>query len=63
MLPGDITVEYVPAPSVFQRRPVAHTCGRVLKIPTGESGYQSYHELRSEFLSILSSGYMEMDIV
>ena len=32
------------------RRPIAHTCGPLLKIP---DGYQSYNELSEEFINIL----------
>lgn len=44
----------------FTRRPIAHTCGPVLELP---STYQSYPELRSDFDNILSSREcMEMTI-
>ncbi len=43
------------------RRPVAHTCGPVLELP---STYSSYQELRSEMESTLSSTHaLVMDIV
>lgn len=42
------------------RRPVAHTCGPCLELPTT---YQSFAELREEFSSILSLSTWEMDIV
>ena len=42
------------------RRPVAHTCGPCLELPTT---YQSFPELREEFSSILSLSTWEMDIV
>lgn len=43
------------------RRPVAHTCGPVLELP---STYSSYPELRSELESILSNAHaLVMDIV
>ena len=46
--------------SGLQRRPVAHTCGRVLDIPTT---YENYPEFRSEFNSVLSSEVWAMDFV
>ena len=46
--------------SGLARRPVAHTCGPVLDLP---STYTSYREFRSEWQSILSSGYLRMDIM
>ena len=36
----------------FGRRPVAHTCGPLLELP---STYLSYPELRNEFDSILAN--------
>ncbi|XP_053288829.1 uncharacterized protein LOC128449596 [Pleuronectes platessa] len=41
------------------RRPIAHTCGPTLELP---STYNSYPELRSEIESILSSNSFTMDI-
>eukprot|EP00794_Sanderia_malayensis_P002513 gene2513-2902_t len=46
--------------SGMQRRVVAHTCGPVLELPTT---YQSYVEFKKEMLSILRSGYWNMDFV
>lgn len=43
----------------FSRRPIAHTCGPVLELP---STYNSYPELRSEIEGILASNYYSMDI-
>ena len=40
--------------------PKAHTCGSVLEIP---STYGSYQELRKEFICILESNYLKMDII
>ena len=54
-----ISVEFVKL-SGLQRRPVAHTCGPVLELP---STYNSYRELRSEFEAVLNSGYLSMDII
>lgn len=42
------------------RRPVAHTCGPFLELPTT---YQSFPEFREEFSSILALSTWEMDIV
>ena len=44
----------------LSRRPVAHTCGCILQIPTN---YDNFPEFRSEFNSILHSGVWVMDIV
>lgn len=48
------------AESGLGRRPVAHTCGATLDIPCT---YSSYPEFRTEFDNILSSNYLEMDII
>ncbi|XP_063971547.1 uncharacterized protein LOC135158759 [Lytechinus pictus] len=40
------------------RRPVAHTCGPTLELP---STYGSYREFRQEWDCILASGYMNFD--
>ncbi|MEQ2253251.1 hypothetical protein ILYODFUR_030203 [Ilyodon furcidens] len=42
------------------RRPVAHTCGSVLELP---STYNWYPELRVEMENLLTSNYDTMDIV
>lgn len=44
--------------SGIARRPIAHTCGPVLELP---STYASYREFRSKWQSVLSSGYLSMD--
>lgn len=44
----------------LERRPVAHTCGPVLKLPFT---YNSYPELRVEMENVLTSNYYTMDIV
>ncbi len=41
------------------RRPVAHTCGPTVELP---STYNSYPELRAEMETILSSNMYAMDI-
>ena len=41
------------------RRPVAHTCGSVLELPTT---YQSFPQLRQEMNAIFSSEYWDIDI-
>ena len=40
------------------RQPVAHTCGPCLELP---NTYGSYREFRSEWESVLNSGYLRMD--
>ena len=42
------------------RVPEAHTCGPLLVLP---STYRSYPEFRAEFMNILESNYLNMDIV
>ena len=44
----------------FQRRPVAHTCGYMLEVP---STYESFVDLKQEFNEILNSGVWVMDIM
>lgn len=44
----------------LQRRPIAHTCGYTLEVPTT---YASFCELREEFMAILNSDSWEMNIV
>ena len=44
----------------LQRRPIAHTCGYTLEVPTK---YASFCELREEFMAILNSDSWEMNIV
>lgn len=43
----------------FERRPIAHTCGPTLELP---STYQSFPEFRQEMNSIIDSAYWEIDI-
>lgn len=44
----------------LQRRPIAHTCGCTLEVP---STYASFCELREEFMAILNSDSWEMNIL
>ena len=44
----------------LQRRPIAHTCGNVLQLPTS---YENYISFRTEFNKILSSDIWVMDFV
>ncbi|XP_054641985.1 uncharacterized protein LOC129187162 isoform X2 [Dunckerocampus dactyliophorus] len=44
----------------LNRRPVAHTCGATLEVPTT---YSSFPEFRTEFDNILASNYLDMDIM
>ena len=46
--------------SKFTRRPIAHTCGPCLELP---STYSNLCELHEEFSSILKKSTWEMDIV
>lgn len=41
-------------------RPIAHTCGPVLELP---STYTNYVELREEFANLLNNAKWEIDIV
>ena len=56
----EIPVAFVIDGSEFSRRPVAHTCGPLLELP---STYRNFPELRSEFTNILKSSDWEMDII
>ena len=42
-----------------ERRPIFHTCGPVLELP---STYSSYREFRQEWTPLIESGYLSMDI-
>ena len=42
-----------------ERRPIFHTCGPVLELP---STYSTFRDLRMELDSIMNSGYFTMDI-
>ena len=55
-----LTVEFNAVKRGLARRPIAHTCGPTLELP---ATYLSYNELRTEFVNILDSGYLQMDIV
>jgi len=44
----------------LQRRPISHTCGCTLEVP---STYGSFCELREEFMAILNSDRWEMNTV
>lgn len=44
----------------LNRRPVAHTCAPTLEVPCT---YSSYPEFRTEFDNLLSSNFLEMDII
>ena len=44
----------------LQRRPIAHTCGCTLEVP---STYASFCELREEFMAILNSDSWQMNIL
>ena len=59
MVKEKITVEFVPHQSEKTRRPTAHTCGCVLKIPP----YETYVDFKSEFSAILHSNVWIMDFV
>ena len=55
-----INVTFKKNESKFTRRPIAHTCGPCLKLP---STYSNFCELREEFSSILKKPTRETDIV
>ncbi|KAK3606682.1 hypothetical protein CHS0354_023243 [Potamilus streckersoni] len=44
----------------FERRPVAHTCGNILRMPTT---YEIFSDMREEFENILSSNVWEISYV
>ena len=56
---GEVTVEFFES-SGFTRSPIAHTCGRVSKVP---STYENCPSIRCEFNNLLSSKIWVMDIV
>ena len=47
-----IDVEFVGTPASASRRPIAHLCAPMVEVP---HTYNSYLELRQEFISILSN--------
>ena len=55
-----IDVTFYASVSEFQRRPIAHTCGPMLELP---STYNNFCELREEFSNILHESTWEMNIV
>ena len=55
-----IEVIFIKPLSDFSRRPIVHTCGPSLDLP---SSYNSFCELREEFSNILLQNSSEMDIV
>ena len=59
LLDKAILIEFIETTN-FLRRPQSHTCGCVLKVPTG---YHSYPDFRSEFNNILTSSMWVMDVV
>lgn len=59
LISGKIQVTFTKSEGVG-RRPIAHTCGPVLEIP---STYTNYCEFRQEFNNILDQGSWEIDIV
>lgn len=54
----DIQVEFTQLDRLA-RRPIAHTCGCVLELP---STYETYTELRAEFSNVLAQGKWQNDI-
>ena len=59
LMGNPIKIEFIDT-SDFERRPQAHTCGCILKLPIG---YHNYPDLRSDFNSVLTSSVWVMDIV
>ena len=59
LVSGHIMVEFA-VQSSFTRRPIAHTCGMVLKL---SDSYDHFPDFRSEFNSILESNIWIMDIL
>ena len=54
-----ITVQFIQMAGLG-RRPIAHTCGRVLELSTQ---FENFLAFRSEFRNVLSGGFWDMDIV
>lgn len=59
LISGKIQVTFIKSEGAA-RRPIAHTCGPVLEIP---STYSNYCEFREEFNNILDQDSWEIDIV
>jgi hypothetical protein len=59
LISGKVQVTFLKSEG-FGRRPIAHTCGPVLELP---STYSNYCEFREEFNNILDQGNWEIDIV
>ena len=55
-----IRVTFIKDQAEFSRRPIAHTCGPTLELP---STYHNFCELREEFSNIISQNLWGMDIV
>ena len=60
LIVDEIKVSFTKNDSTFAKRPIAHTCGPCLELP---STYINFCELREEFTSILKESTWEMDIV
>lgn len=54
-----IYVEFKEMPE-FERRPIGHTCGKILQIA---ESYDNFPDFRSEFNAVLESTVWIMDIV
>lgn len=59
LISGKLQVTFLMSEGIG-RRPIAHTCGPVLEVP---STYSNYCEFREEFNNILDEGSWEIDIV
>lgn len=60
MFVTEIQVSFFLCDSEILRRPIAHTCGPVLELP---SNYRNFCELRSDFSNILKADDWLMEIV
>ena len=60
LIVDEVKVNFKKYYSTFARRPIAHTCGPCLELP---STYSSFCEVREEFTSILKNSTWEMGIV
>ena len=59
MVFDEIEVTFMTPDSEFSRRPIGHTCGRILEVP---DSYKEFVHLREDFDSVLESEIWVMDI-
>ena len=55
-----INVSFTVPANEFERRPIVHTCGPLIEVP---STYNNFFELREDFSNILSHGRFGTDFI